>query len=1566
MNDVFKRIAALSPEQKALLALRLKQHQSEPTALFRSFQQPTQAIPQCDRSRPLAVSLAQHRTWFQDQLGVKSAVSNNISIALTIKGVLSVPVLEQSIQTIIQRHEILRTTLQISDGELTQIISSVAGWTLKVIDLRYFPSAEQSAEVQRLTTQQTCQPFGLQRDWPLRVQLLQVHDSEFVLVLTLHHIAVDAGSIGIFFRELSALYGAFSQNQPSPLAPLPIQYADFASWQQQRLRNNAYTQELQYWQQALQNAPDLLQLPSDRPRPPVQSFAGKTFSFSLSKNLTNSLKTLSQQTETTLFITLLAALQTLLFRHTGQEDILVGSPIANRQNPEIEALIGCFINTLVLRTNLAGNPTVRDLLRRVRETVLGALAHQAFPFERLVDELQLARNLAYPPLFQVMLVLQNAFSIETIELPGLAVDHDRIDNYTAQFDLTIHLVESDQGLIGKLEYNTDLFDEATIVRLVEHFQTLLASMIAHPDRPISQLPLLLAPEQQQIAAWTQTAIRPSQTSCIQELLSAQAQKTPKAIAVLHGTDQLTYEDLNHRANQLAQYLQKLGVQAGCRVGLWLDRSITMLVALFGILKAGAAYVPLDPKYPAQRLEFILSDAQVSVLLTQQSFAEKLPSVTAPVIFLDTAWETIALEPTDEDLAIVQAEALAYVIYTSGSTGQPKGVMVSHRSLINYTESAIQTYQITADDRILQFASISFDAAAEEIFPCLAQGATLILRTEHMLSSMAIFLQTCRDGELTVLDLPTAFWHQLVADMANLNLTLPESVRLVILGGEKASFDRFLLWQQRTANVRLVNSYGPTEATIVTTTMDLSELSEAALARRELPIGQPIQNARVYVLDADRQPVPIGIAGELFIGGLGVAQGYWNRPDLTAQVFIPDPFTSIPGARLYKTGDRVRWRADGHLEFLGRMDNQVKVRGFRIELGEIETWLSQHPGLQDCVVIDRPDTSGNSQLIAYVVPVADNHPTIRDLRQFLEKRLPNYMIPVAFTRLDRLPLTPNGKVDRSQLPDPDLEPAELTDKVVAPRTATEAAIAHAFAQTLQLAAVGIEDDFFELGGHSLLATKLMAQLLLRFPVNLSIVDLFESPTVAQLAGRIETLQRLAGELTRPALTPIARHPNQLIPLSFFQQSIWDLHHSGSDGAALNSSIILRIRDALDLSVVEQSLNEMVRRHEVLRTVFREMDNQPMQMVLPMLHLPLSRVNLQSLAPELRSAEALQQAIAIAHPPFDLATAPLIRTVCFQLQPQEHWLLITMHHIITDGWSFGVFLQELQTIMGAFAQGQPSPLAEVALQYADFALWQQQVYTEAAIAQELDHWYRKLVVLDPLVAPQTFPPAPPNSRRSRHHFVQLPEAWADDIETLSRTLGATRFGVVLAGLKLALARWTGQRDIWLFVTVGNRTMPQTEAMMGCFINDVIVRSQLLPEQSGTDFIQVLQANVQDAIDHKDIPITWVMERIQAVLPPVLIASVTYTSSALQDAQSPDWDVVNMQGQQRQWEGVAAELSSDETPLEIYIDMTNQLSIVVNYSVELFKSEDMDCFFAHYQGILARLLSDPAVSLSELLGS
>ncbi|MEM8642937.1 MAG: amino acid adenylation domain-containing protein [Cyanobacteria bacterium P01_G01_bin.54] len=1102
-QDLAQRIASLPPEKQALLKLRLEQQkkaqvESRPAsrAAAESFKIPRQTLSDTESER-FPISFAQQRMWFQDSLGVNSAVANNLSATLKINGALQVAALERALQEILRRHTILRTTIQIIDGELMQVIAPRVDFTLPVIDLRSLTPNEQDERARALIREQGFFPINLAKDWCWQFKLLQLGPNDHMLLAMIHHIAVDGWSFGVFFRELSALYGAFSQGQPSPIPELPVQYVDFSLWQQDYFQGNVLAKELDYWRKTLRNAPDVLQLPSDRPRPTVISFQGKTLTFRLPKTLTDGLKQLSKQAGATLYTTLLAAVQTLLFRYSGEEDILVGSPIANRHQPEVELLIGCFINTLVFRADLSGNPSFRQLLEQVKGIVLGALAHQTLPFEKLVKELQPTRNVSYAPIFQVMLVLQNTFDIEDIGLPGLNVSHSRIDNQTSQFDLTFHLVEDENGLIGKLEYDTDLFDESRMVRMLGHFQTLLNGIIANPDLTLAELPLLTATEQKQLTAWQGSSIAESDI-CIQALFEARVRETPDAIAVVVGENPLSYQDLNRRANQLAHYLQHLGVGPEVPVGICLDRSVDTMVGLLGILKAGGAYVPMDPNYPQQRLQFMLESAKVTVLVTKATVWRTDLAHQAQLVYLDKDQDRLSQCPSDNPVQAVQAHNLAYIIYTSGSTGQPKGVMIPQANLVNAYLAWKSAYQLEVKPiSHLQMASFSFDVFTGDWVRALCSGGKLVICPREVLLEADKLYALMQRNQVDYAEFVPAVIRYLMDYLEATDQTLG-FMRMLIVGSDTWYFGEFERLRRLCGpDTRLINSYGVTEATIDSSYFETDESNLPA--QQLVPIGRSLANTQLYILNPHLQPVPIGIPGELYIGGSGLARGYLNRPDLTERAFIASPFQA--GARLYKTGDRVCYREDGNLEFLGRIDKQIKIRGFRIELGEVETVLSQHPDVRICVVVSH-DADENRQLVAYVVLEADRTVTSLELRRFLEKQLPKYAIPAVFVCLDKLPLNANGKVDRKGLPAPEASTSTATATFVPPNTLTEKTIAEIFAEILKLDRVGLHDDFFELGGHSLLAIKLLARLNSVLEVELGFADLLELSTVSGLVDRVE--------------------------------------------------------------------------------------------------------------------------------------------------------------------------------------------------------------------------------------------------------------------------------------------------------------------------------------------------------------------------------------------------------------------------------------------------------------------------------
>ncbi|ARV58895.1 hypothetical protein BZZ01_09850 [Nostocales cyanobacterium HT-58-2] len=1042
-------------------------------------------ISPIDRNQELPLSFAQQRLWFLDQLQPASPFYN-IPFAIHLQGILDIDALQRSFNQIIRRHEVLRTNFVKVDGQPKQIIANSLTLHLPIVDLGEVPAHQRYQEVESLTVAQAMQSFSLAEGLLLRATLLQLEATEYVLLLTMHHIVSDGWSMGVLIRELKTLYTAFVNGQAFTLPELSIQYADFAYWQRQWLQGKVLQTQLSYWQKQLAGIPPVLNLPINKARPIIQTFHGETKSFSLSTRLTEELKAFSQRSKVTLFMTLLAAFQVLLYRYSGQDDICVGSPIANRHHSQTEQLIGFFVNTLVLRTRLTGNCSFLELLTQVREVALNAYTHQDLPFEQLVETLQPQRHLSHQPIFQVMFALQNA-PMPVLDLPNLTVSFLGSDLKTAKFDLSLLMEENDYELVGVWEYNSNLFNEATITNMASHFQILLEAIVANPEQRIAALPLLTQPEQQQLLEeWNNTQASYSEDICIHQLFEAQVELTPDAVAVVFEDQQLTYRELNDRANQLAHYLQKLGVGSEIFVGVCLERSLEMLIGLMGVLKAGAAYVPLDPKYPQERLAFMLQDSQVLILLSQQNLNGKLSALQALTVNLDTDWETVTTFSKANPTSKVTSSNLAYVIYTSGSTGRPKGVAIAHNSTVALLDWARGIYSVEDITGVFASTSICFDLSVFELFVPLSWGGQVIL-AENLLHLPSLN----GANKVTLMNtVPSA-----ITELQRSG-SLPTSVHIINLAGEP--LQNLLvqqLYQQKTIQ-QVFNLYGPSEDTTYSTFVLTKE------GTSESPtIGRPINNTQVYILDSYLQPVPVGVTGELYISGSGLARGYFNLPELTAEKFIPHPFSKQSGARLYKTGDLVSYQADGNIKYHGRLDHQVKIRGFRIELDEIETVLSQHPSVREAIVLVREDLSNDKRLVAYLVANQEIAFSTTEIRDFLRNQLPEYMVPSVFVQVDAFPLTPTGKVDRLVLQAPDNLRPDLEVAYVEPSTELEQALAQLWQETLQLEKVGIHDNFFDLGGHSLLLLQVHSKLCRQFERDITVLEMFQYPTIKSLVNHL---------------------------------------------------------------------------------------------------------------------------------------------------------------------------------------------------------------------------------------------------------------------------------------------------------------------------------------------------------------------------------------------------------------------------------------------------------------------------------
>ncbi|HBL32093.1 MAG TPA: non-ribosomal peptide synthetase, partial [Acidobacteria bacterium] len=1281
------------------------------------------------RNGDLPLSFAQQRLWFLDQMEPGNP-NLHLTTALRLTGPLHTVALAAALQEVVRRHETLRTTFGVRDGRPWQVIAPELAIALPVVDLGGLAEDARGREERRVIREVSAPPFVLERGPLVRAALLDLAPGERTLVLTLHHIVSDGWSTGVLCDELTVLYEALRTGRPSPLAPLAVQYVDFAAWQRNRLQGAVLAEQLAAWRATLGTSGfPVLELPTDRPRPAVPSFRGARRPVRIGRALTRRLRDLGRSQGATLFMVLLAAFQTLLHRISGQDELLVGSPVANRTRVEVERLIGMFFNLLAFRADLRDAPPFTDLLARVREAALTAYLHQDLPFEKLLEELQPERQLSRTPLFQATLVLQNA-PRTAIELPGLTLTPLEIEGRSANFDLNLQLTETAEGIAGWLEFRTDLFDAPTIDRLAAHLLHLLAAAAADPGESVARLPLLAPAERfQLLTEWNDTAAPFPADATLHGLFLAQAARTPDAPAVLAADRTLTYRELDDESARLAAHLRARGVRPGTPVAVALPRTADLIPALLGILRAGGFYVPLEPTWPEARVRSILDTLHIEHVL-------RAPVRLPP--------------PSEEREWGTGGEGFAYAIFTSGSTGVPKGVLLRHRPVVNLIHWVNRTFGVGPGDRLLFVTSPAFDLSVYDVFGILAAGGAVRVASEAEI----------RDPEALARLLgrePITFWDSAPALLAQVVPFLPAAggdrrhLRLAFLSGDWIPLPLPGALKEAFPRLRVIALGGATEAAIWSNAFPVEELAPHWVS---IPYGRPIANARYHVLDAELAPCPAGLAGDLYIGGDCLADGYAREPELTAAKFVPDPWSARAGGRLYRTGDRARHLADGNLEFLGRLDHQVKIRGFRVELGEIEGVLAALPGVRDAVVMVREDRSaggpGDRRLVAYVTGDASGS-AMDGLRRSLRERLPDYMVPSAFVKLAQLPLTPNGKVDRQALPSPEAPGVE--EGRLPPQTPVEELLAGMWAEMLGLDRVGANAHFFELGGHSLLATRMISRLRSAFGVELPLNTLFLAPVLADLAAQVETALRQADGRGGGGIAPLAparREGPQ--PLSFAQQRLWFVDQLEPGSPLYNIPAVLRVEGRLDPAVLALCLGEITRRHEALRTTFAVRDGAPVQVIEAAVPFVLPVVDLSGLPENRREAVASALAGEEARRPFDLTRGLLLRGVLLHLAGEDGLLALTLHHIASDGWSMGILVREVAALYAAFAEGRPSPLPELPVQYADFALWQRSWLQGEVLEREIAFWRRQLDALPPLLELPTDRPHPP-VRSSRGGKVPL---------------------------------------------------------------------------------------------------------------------------------------------------------------------------------------------------------------------
>jgi amino acid adenylation domain-containing protein len=1506
---------------------------------------------------PAPLSFVQERLWFFDQLVPGCPAYNSIR-ALRLTGPLNISGLQRSLDALVERQEALRTTFPVVDGYPAQVVNPAAAVSLPIHDLSALRADERAAALRAQMVEEARRPFDLANDLLLRASLVRLDAQEHVLMLVTHHIVFDAWSGGVVLRELTALYDGFAVGQPVRLTDLPIQYADYAIWQRERLDGMRLAAHLEYWKQQYADGLPVLQLPTDRPRPAVQTFTGARRSVRLPVALLAELKALSRREGATLFMTLLAAFKALLARYSGQEQIVVGSPIAGRTRIETEGIIGCFINTLAFNTNLAGDPSFRELLTRVRRGALGAYSHQELPFERLVEEVQPERDLSRTPVFQVMFQLRNVPRTSP-RLAGLEVEELEVDPGIAKFDLTLEATQRQDGIECSCEYSTDLFEPTTIERFLGHYQTLLQGIIADPDLPLSRLPLLDAMEREHLlVAWNATARVIPRERCVHQLFEERAAHQPTAVAIRDGGREMTYGELDAEANRLAHRLRALGVGPEVAVGVCLERSIEFVVSVLAILKAGGAYVPLDPSHPQARLAFMLEDSQASVLLTLRPLRERLPMLlggdSARVLCLDDPGPALASTPTEPLPYANRGDSLAYVIYTSGSTGKPKGVAITHRNIIRLVVNT-DYVELRDEDIVAHASNCSFDAATFEIWGALLAGAKLVVVPREVALAPEELAGFLRRERVSTIFLTTALFNQVA-------LTCPDafrSVRHVLFGGEAVDPRPARLVLEHGAPERLLHVYGPTETTTYATWHLVREVPSDVAS---IPIGRPIANTRAYVLDRERQLVPVGVPGELYIGGDGVARGYLNRPELTAERFVPDPFTDAPDARLYRTGDLVRLLPDGSIEFVGRLDSQIKIRGYRIEPGEVEAVLAQHPAVMQAAVLVRADRPSERRLVAYVVAREGATLSLQTLRQDMAQRLPDYMVPAAFVPLDTLPVTPNGKLDRAALPAPDWS-QRSAETFVAPRTATEEVLAQIWAEILACGPIGIHDDFFALGGHSLLATRVVVRAREVLDAALPLRAIFEAPTIATLGIRVEQArpQRQSGAgcpvVPLVPMASVAREADP--PLSFTQERFWLLDQLTPGTAAYNVPMALRIEGCLDVGALEHCLSEIVRRHEPLRTTFRMGEDRPIQHIANNGPLALPVVELGALPEAVRMEEALALARREFQRPFDLARGPLLRAQLLRLDTMDHMLLLTIHHGVFDGWSMGVFNRELAALYVAFTNGRASPLAELPVRYADYAAWQRTQLDGAALDPFIAYWREQLAGAPHLLQLPTDRPRPAvRAFRGARHAFGVDHALAKRLRELSRQEGATLYMTLLAAFQTLLLRYTGQDDLLVGSPIAGRMRIETENLIGCFLNILVMRGDLGGDPSFRELLARVREVALGAYAHQELP----FERLLEVVQPPREASYAPLVQVMFILQNAPRAALELPGLALR----PLEIENGTTKYDLTLEITEireGLSCSLQYDSDLFDAPTIARMAEHFRTLLAGIAADPDERLARL---
>jgi amino acid adenylation domain-containing protein len=1419
----------------------------------------TPLLVHVDRSGHLPLSFSQERMWFLNRLEPDSGVYN-IPAALRLSGSLDYRALSRALAAIIDRQEGLRTSFEERESVPLQRIHDRVAVILPLLDLQGLPAAVAQATALRIAERDAALPFRLDRVPFFRTTLIRLGSAEHIILLNLHHIVSDGWSTGVMLREFVHFYNRAVEGGGNAvevaLSPLSIQYADYAVWQRKRFAAGDLNAQLEYWRRQLKGMPPALELPTDRPRKGAFRFHGGAHRWLFPKSLLEPLRSLMQQQDVTLFILLLSAFMALLQRYSGQQDVVVGSPVANRNRKETEPLIGLFVNTLVLRADLGGNPSFADLLARVKAMAVAAYDHQDLPFEKLVETLNPDRDLSRNPLFQIVFMVQNALT-PALPLTGLEIEVVPVENQTAKFDLTMDLEEQPDRLLGRVEYNADTFDATTIQRMMGHYIHLLEDIAAHPQRRLRELNLLGDAERNQVVnGWNDTALAVDMDRTLDQLFSAQALRAPEAVAARLGEDSITYGAVERLANRVAQRLLAQGIGRGDLVTVCFPRCLEMLPGLLGVLKSGAAYVPLDPAYPVERMRYILERTGARVLLTHGRIADRLAELAVEVWPVEgTGFDGF---PEEAPPRRTGGDDLAYIIFTSGSTGEPKGVVLQHGPVVNLIEWVNTTFHVGPGDRLLFLTSLCFDLSVYDIFGILAAGAAVEIAQDEDLGNPERLMALLDGGGITFWDSAPAALQQLVPFLPPAGQGSPD-LRLVFLSGDWVPLSLPPAMTRSFPNARVIALGGATEAAIWSNFFPVEAIEPHW---RSVPYGRPIQNAHYHVLDSRLRPCPVGVPGDLYIGQDCLSLCYFQQPGLTAQRYVPDPFSGRGGDVLYTTGDRARWLSDGNLEFLGRLDHQVKIRGFRIELGEVEGALRKFPAVKETVVLAREDRPGDKQLAAYVeLRPGSKEPAdeLAALRGFLRERLPEYMLPPHILVLESWPVTANGKLDRKALPAPAAEAAAIREAgKAAPRTPVEEVLVGLWADVLALPEVGIHDDFFALGGHSILIAQLVGRIRAALGIELPIRRLFELPTVAKQAEVVEEALRDSPDSKTPPMT--RWRDLQRVPLSYAQERLWLQYGLDPSSGAYNVPVGIRLRGRLRPYSLYRAVAEIVRRHEALRAVFHSTEQGALASIDEAVRLPWRRLDLAGLPEEEREATLTRLAEQEAAAPFQLESRPLIRGLLLELGARDHALVVTVHHIAFDGLSVGVLVRELSSLYSAFIKGRPPELPALEFQYGDFAAWQRQWLTGATLDAHLDYWQQQLAGAPPYLELPSQKPRPPiMTDRGGVVPFQLGAADTAALVAVANHHGCTLFMILLAAFKVLLHHQTRAEDVVVGTDVGGRTHAALQPMIGFFVNQLALRTSLAGTPTFSEILARVRRTTLDAYNHQEAPFHKVVERL-----------------------------------------------------------------------------------------------------------